>query len=115
MEAFRNRVLELEFMETYDEQVKQFPVEVETLYVETKWCRTHVLRCGKADGKKLVLLHCMGFSSLCWYGNIESWAEEYDVYLIDTVGEPNRTENYTNQIIFDDYMRWLDDTLKGLV
>ena len=114
MEAFRSRALELEFSKLYDEQIEKFPVEVESIYVDTQWCKTHVMRCGKIDGKKIAILHCMGFSSLFWYGNIEAQAEKYDIYLIDTVGEPNRTVNYTNRIDFDDYMNWLNDTLNGL-
>jgi len=39
--------------------------------VDTQWCKTYVIRCGKTNGKKIVILHGMSFSSLFWYGNSE--------------------------------------------
>jgi len=114
MELFRSKEKKAHYFKTYDKVLAQLNTPHTEKYIDTSYGSTHVIHCGQGIGEKIVMLHCMGFSSISWYNNLKELSEHFDVYCIDTVGEPNKTLGNTVKITFDDYMKWLLQVLDGL-
>jgi len=107
MELFKDDESKIRFYNIYDKTLSSLSVPYETSYLETTYGNTHIIHCGKKDGEKLIMLHCMAFSSIAWLENLKGLSNEFDIYCIDSIGEPGRTISYTNKVKFNDYMEWL--------
>ncbi|MGL5353751.1 MAG: alpha/beta fold hydrolase [Clostridium sp.] len=114
MELFRSEEKKQKYFEVYDEALAEIPIKHEEKYINTDYGDTHVINCGNKKGKKLVMLHCMGFSSISWYNNLKDLSNHFDVYCVDIIGEPNRTCSNTTKIKYEDYMKWLVQILDKL-
>ena len=114
VELFRSEEKKATYFKTYDIALAQLPVAFETKYVDTGFGNTHIIHCKKEDSPKLVLLHCMGFTSICWYKNLETLSKYFDVYCIDSIGEPGKTKSNRTKIRKEDYYQWLIDVLDAL-
>ena len=76
----------------YGRQLQAFPVPYETQYVNTRYGKVHVITCGREDGDALVLFHAASVGSVSWKNNVEALGKTRRLYLIDTLGEGNRSE-----------------------
>lgn len=102
------------YQTAYENSLSLWNVDYESNYVFTEYGKTHVIRCGKEDGKPLVLLHGFGFSSTMWYANIERFALTHRVYAVDVIGEFNRSEIERHFTKRSDYAHWLSQVLDRL-
>jgi pimeloyl-ACP methyl ester carboxylesterase len=114
IKLFRNDKKQKEYFKVYDKALAQLPISYETEYIKTAYGNTHVIRCGEKENPKLVLLHCMGFSSISWYKNLELLSKHFEVFCIDSIGEPGKTESNRKKIKNEDYLQWLIEVLDAL-
>lgn len=104
---FSSEEKKIEYYNIYNKALEHIPVAYDTMYVNTDFGNTHVIHCGRNDKPSLVLLHCMGFSSVCWYNNLETLSKYFDIYCIDSIGQPGKTECYRAKISDEDHYQWL--------
>ncbi|MDZ7928713.1 MAG: alpha/beta fold hydrolase [Rhodococcus sp. (in: high G+C Gram-positive bacteria)] len=76
-----------EFHAAYDRVLQKWPVEVETLNVDTVHGTTRINACGPVGGPALVLLPAAGATSTVWFANVEALARHYRVYAVDLMGD----------------------------
>lgn len=79
-------------MTEYGRQLEAFPVPYETHEVETRYGTVHVIACGDKNGPPLVLFHAASVGAVSWKNNVESLGKAHRLFLIDTLGEGNRSE-----------------------
>lgn len=108
------RVLKNELDSAYQRSLSLFPVAYQELELKTAYGTAHVIRCGKPENPPLVLLHGMNASSTMWYPNIQAFSENYCVYAIDFLLEPNRSETRSDNYRTEDVLKWYDEVLKEL-
>ncbi|MGV3486973.1 MAG: alpha/beta fold hydrolase [Tuberibacillus sp.] len=103
------------FTETYDQCLhKLWNIPFESIYINTRFGRTHVLICGNPDGAPLVLLHGMTMNSIMWYENIPVFSQKFKIYCIDTLGDYGKSEVTVPLKTRDDCSDWLSEVLDGL-
>lgn len=73
-------------MNAYESTLSLWPVPYESIYVETDYGTTHVIRSGPANGEPIILLNGFGFSATMWYPNIKTLSADYQVYAVDVMG-----------------------------
>jgi pimeloyl-ACP methyl ester carboxylesterase len=88
---FRSEVGRDAYVRLYDAAVAAAPMRVHELDVETSYGVTHVLAAGPEDGPPLVALHAKSFSSTMWLPLLPVLAEGHRAYLIDAVGDLNKS------------------------
>ena len=110
----RNRA---DLMGMYDKALLAWPVPSETMFVATRFGRTHVIASGTQSSPPLVLVAPMGASSIVWSLIVAEFSVRRRVYALDTVGDIGRSEladpgRYpkTGRA----YSAWLDDAFTGL-
>lgn len=100
--------------EAYEKTLNEWEVPYITLYVDTRFGKTHVITAGPKEGEPLVLLHGFAFSSTMWKGNIKDLSETYQVFALDFIGDINKSKA-TSQIESKmDCVNWFCDVLKQL-
>lgn len=75
----------------YDEKVKEWPVDVEDIWINTEYGKVHVLASGDTLSKPILLLHAVSMGAHSWAENLEA-LNDFRIYAIDNIGEGNKSE-----------------------
>lgn len=114
IKLFSSEKSKTEYYNIYDKALSELPIEYSTRYINTDYGKTHIIHCDNINKPKLILLHCMGFSSTCWFNNLENLSVYFDIYCIDSIGEPGKTETNRNYIKNKDFYLWLIEIFNKL-
>ncbi len=76
----------------YEKQLEEFPVEYKEHYVETEYGKVHVIECGDIRFEPLVMFHAASVGSMSWKDNVYELSSKYHLFLVDTLGEGNKSE-----------------------
>lgn len=100
----------------YDGELKRLRerVDVESLFVETRFGATHVLAAGDQASPPLLLVMGLGGNALGWFHQITAFAGDYRVYAPDTPGQPGRSAPIHPSHAGPAFGHWLVDLLDGL-
>ncbi|MBN1776706.1 MAG: alpha/beta hydrolase [Clostridiales bacterium] len=79
-------------MAEYDRQLAAFPIPFKERYVQSKFGKVHVVECGNQTGDALVMFHAASVGAVSWKNNVEELGKTHHIFLIDTLGEGNRSE-----------------------
>ena len=115
MKVYKSRKMRQGILRTYDELLEQWGVPVEEMDISTTYGSTHVVACGDASNRPLLLFHGVGDdSALMWIYNAKYLSEHFRIYAVDTIGGPGKSvpgKLYNRQ--FDD-VTWIDEVMDGL-
>jgi pimeloyl-ACP methyl ester carboxylesterase len=111
---YRSPRARIELLSFYDKALRNWPIPFEERFVESWSGRTHVLVCGKAGAKPLLLFHGIGNNSLMWRYNVAQLGEHFQLYLIDTINDPGKSEASIEFNSDADYARWTTELLDEL-
>ncbi|MFX0126006.1 MAG: alpha/beta fold hydrolase [Candidatus Hodarchaeota archaeon] len=102
------------FLTYYDERAKEWPVDSETMYVNTSFGQTFVRICGLPNAPSLFLIPGDSVTSLDWIPLIEGLSKDYRVYAVDQIYDIGRSI-YTRPIKKpEDFIQWLDELFTAL-
>lgn len=115
IKIYKTKKAKEKIMESYNQLLKQWDVEISELDIHTFYGTTHVITAGKQDAPPLVLFHGVGDNSaIMWIYNAKALANHFKIYAIDTIGGPGKScpnQNYNKE--FDDGI-WIDEVLEKL-
>jgi pimeloyl-ACP methyl ester carboxylesterase len=114
LSAYKSEKAEAELFGYYDAILRNWPVPCAEKTVETPHGRTHVLLCGREDGRPLVLFHGTGNNSLMWRYNVERLGKEFRLYLVDTVNDAGKSEAAAGFDAATGYTAWIRELLDAL-
>ena len=111
---FRSMTAKKKYLKLYDMRVQKWPVDSQTLFVDTSYGQTFVRISGPVGAPPLVLLHGAGGDSLQWIPNDEVLSRSYRVYAVDNIYDYG--QSIYRQIIKnpEDYVNWLDELFRSL-
>lgn len=101
-------------MAFYDQVLAAWPQSTESLHLDTRHGRTHVLAQGPPEAHALVLLHGAGSNALAWGGDMPELARHFRVYAVETPGEPGRSCQKRIPWQGDAIVEWLGDVIDSL-
>jgi pimeloyl-ACP methyl ester carboxylesterase len=101
-------------MSWYDEVLATIDTPVESVYVDTRFGRTHMLAAGRPDAEPLFLIPGVAGCAPLWRRQFRMLAEHFRVYGLDIPGQPGRSDPNPPSFLNDDYVHWLVDVLDGL-
>ncbi|MHC0036916.1 alpha/beta fold hydrolase [Pseudoneobacillus sp. C159] len=96
----------------YEKYLKTFQVEIDRVYVETSFGKTHVLVAGPTNGKPVFIFqggNCINPMTLSWFMPL---LDKYRIYAPDTIGHPGFSDE--NRISASDhsFARWISELLQ---
>jgi pimeloyl-ACP methyl ester carboxylesterase len=101
-------------MEWYDSVLEEIQVPYESLFVDTRFGRTHLLAVGPADAPPLFLLPGVAGCAALWRRQLPTLGQHFRVYAVDIPGQPGRSDPNPPSFLNDDYVLWLKDVLDDL-
>jgi pimeloyl-ACP methyl ester carboxylesterase len=111
---FRSAEGEAAYLDAYTALLLRWPVEPESLYVPTRFGRTHVLTAGPADAPPLVLLHAVSVGSAAWFLNAGPLSQRFRIYAVDAIGDCGLSQMVIAPSGRAAYADWLGEVFTGL-
>jgi pimeloyl-ACP methyl ester carboxylesterase len=112
--SFRSPDLQRAYVAAYDDVLLSSPVTIAETDVETPYGMTHVLTAGEPGHPVLVALHGKALSSTMWLAHLETLTEGHRVFLVDTIGDMNKSRPSRVVRNRTEAVDWLDAVLDGL-
>jgi pimeloyl-ACP methyl ester carboxylesterase len=98
----------------YEEALAAIKVPVESVYVDTRFGRTHLLAAGPPEAEPLLLIPGVAGCAPLWRRQFPALSRHFRVYAADIPGQPGRSDPNPPSFLNDDYSDWLRDVLDGL-
>ncbi len=111
---FRSAKAEEKYLRLYDKLEKEWPIDSETMMVDTSYGQTFVRISGPVDAPPLVLLPGAGATSLLWFPNIQALSQSFRTYAVDNIFDVGRSVFTRNFKTPEDFVNWLDDLFTAL-
>lgn len=105
---------EKDYYNAYNQVMDLWNVSYDDLYIPTSFGTAHVIVSGAANKPPLVLLHGMNASSAMWYPNIETLSESFQVFAIDLITEPGKSNASQKIENTETIIKWYDEVFKKL-
>ena len=112
--GFRTDDARRRYVEAYDRVLAVSPVPLTELDLATPYGDTHVIAAGAPDLPPLIALHGKVVSSTMWIPLLDTLTASHRVFLIDAIGDINKSVATRVLHDGDDVARWLDAVLDGL-
>ncbi|MGD6844981.1 alpha/beta fold hydrolase [Bacillus infantis] len=91
----------------YEEYIGTLGFDVERMFVDTSYGRTHVLSAGPKDAKPVFIFqggNCINPMTLSWFSSL---AEGYRIYAPDTIGHPGFSAEARISAQDDSFPKWI--------
>lgn len=103
-----------EILDLYDQKLEGLNIPYESIYLETTFGRTHVLRTGSPTAPPLILVHgsngCAPIALEC-YPNLSS---KYQVFAVDVLAQPNKSAEVRMSMKDESYGKWVNGIIAEL-
>lgn len=114
MTVFRSEFGRQLVLKAYDKVVNSIGIEYQDIYLPTRLGETHIIITGSDLNPPLILIHAYYASAASWYKNLKQLSENYRVYNIDIIGDPNKSRPVKTIRQLQDFIDWFDDIMTGL-
>lgn len=98
----------------YEDVLSSFEVAVESLYVDTRFGRTHLLTAGPPGGEAMLLIPGVAGCAPLWRRQFPALSRHFRLYALDIPGQPGRSDPQTPSFLNDDFSAWLLDVVDAL-
>ncbi|MFT3891039.1 MAG: alpha/beta hydrolase [Anaerolineales bacterium] len=105
---------EKEILCSYDALMSHWVVPYRELKVPTSFGETHVIASGPEGAPPVVLLHALLATATSWYRNVEALSRTYRVYVVDVIGEGNKSCPVKPIKSMNDFLQWFTELIDGL-
>lgn len=108
-EDSKKRIFEL-----YDQKLDELDIEYESIYVNTTFGDTHILKTGDSNLPPLILVHgangCAPIALDC-YPNLSA---KYQVFSVDVLAQPNKSSETRPSMKDTSYGQWINEIINNL-
>lgn len=98
----------------YDEQVSSLNIEIEDIYVDTRFGKTHLIKTGNPNGKPILLFHGGNSTAPYYLRDFLFLRNQYLIYAPDTMGHPGKSAQTVLSAKTLEYGKWASDVIDGL-
>lgn len=95
----------------YDNYLKSFDFDVEQIYVDTSYGKTHILVAGPPEGKPIFIFqggNCINPMTLSWFLPL---VDKYRVYAPDTIGHPGYSGESRISAKDNSFAQWIKELM----
>ncbi|WP_416827567.1 alpha/beta fold hydrolase [Ectobacillus polymachus] len=95
----------------YENYLNSFKFDVERIYVDTSYGKTHVLVAGPPEGKPVFIFqggNCINPMTLSWFIPL---IDEYRIYAPDTIGHPGYSDENRISAKDNSFAQWISELM----
>ena len=111
---YKSKLGKKEILSLYDQKLKELNIVYESLYIDTSYGKTHILKTGDPSNPPLLLVHgsnaCAPIALEC-YPNLSS---KYQVFAVDVLAQPNKSGETRLSMKDASYGVWMNEVMHQL-
>jgi len=111
LSVFRNDFGKNKVLTEYQSIIESIGIEYEERYLNTRLGKTHAIISGKFEKPPIVLIHAFYATAASWYKNLKLLSQNFRVYTVDMIGDPNKSEPVKPIRDLDDFLDWFNDLM----
>ncbi len=111
---YRSATGEQIVLSQYDKLLAQWPVPYQSLVINTRHGKTHIISSGDPSAPPLFLLHGRSANTMMWILDVARYSEHYRVYAVDILGEPGKSDPTRLRGWTNAYSEWMLDIFDQL-
>ena len=101
-------------VEWYEAAVRRIDAEVQSVWAETRFGRTHMLAAGPSDSEPLFFLPGVAGAAPLFRRQLEGLSDRFRVHAVDLPGQPGRSDPCPPSFLDSSFVDWFDDVLDSL-
>ena len=101
-------------MSWYNRVQEEISVDHESVFVDTRFGKTHMIMAGKENQKSVLLIPGVAGCAPLWRHQINAFSDHFRVLAIDIVGQPGKSAANPPSVFNDDFTDWLEDIIHAL-
>ena len=92
-QLYRSEDAYLQSMQHYDVAVSKWDIQPESIYVDTRFGKTHILRIGASSKPPFVYFHGWNGNAAGVYTELDipRLAETFQIHVVDTIGQSGKS------------------------
>jgi pimeloyl-ACP methyl ester carboxylesterase len=98
----------------YDAAVSRIDADLESVWVDTRFGRTHILAAGPQTGEPLFFLPGIAGAAPLFRRQLEGLSGRFRVYAVDLPGQPGRSDPYPPSFLDNSLVDWYCDVLDAI-
>jgi len=98
----------------YDTAVKRIDANLESVWADTRFGRTHMLAAGPQNGEPLFFLPGVAGAAPLFRRQLEGLSGHFRVYAVDLPGQPGRSDPCPPSFLDNSFVEWYGDVLDSL-
>lgn len=103
-----------EILRLYDKKLSSLKIEFVKRDIKTSFGSTSVIVTGKETSPPILLIHGSNGCAPIALETYTGLEEEYQVFAIDVLAQPNKSSNYRMSMKNNDYGKWLHEVIDNL-
>lgn len=111
---FKSELGKKEVLDLYDQRLEELNIPFTSVYIETTFGKTHLLKTGSSSLPPLILVHgsngCAPIALEC-YPNLSS---KYQVFALDVPAQPNKSAEMRPSMKDESYGKWINEVIDKL-
>lgn len=89
---YKSDIYKQRLLEIYDSRLAAWPVPYESVYLDTRFGKIHVIASGNEHAPPVLLINASGLSAWSWIHNVQALSQEFRTYAVDNIGEGGKNE-----------------------
>ncbi|MBT8441507.1 MAG: alpha/beta hydrolase [Gammaproteobacteria bacterium] len=98
----------------YETALARIDANVQSVWADTRFGRTHMLAAGPANGEPLFFLPGVAGAAPLFRRQLEGLSERFRVYAVDLPGQPGRSDPCPPSFLDNSFVDWFCDVLDSL-
>lgn len=108
-EAGKKAILDL-----YDQKLAELDIPTESLYLDTSFGETHLLKTGDPANPPIILVHGSNGCAPIALESYPNLREQFQVFAVDVIGQPNKSAETRVSMKDDSYGQWMNEIIDAL-
>lgn len=111
---FKSEKHKINILTNYQTTVDALPLDLESHFITTSFGKTHVLNTKETQKPPLLLLHGIDSAAPYILDQFHFLKQHYQLFAIDVLGQPNKSDEIRLSKRNDDYALWIDEITSQL-
>ena len=111
---FKSEVGKKEILSLYDEKLAELNIDYKYETIETSFGKTNIIVTGNPKNPPLIIVHGSNGCSPIGLETYPNLSKEFQVFAVDVLGQPNKSETVVLSMKNDSYGKWMNEIIANL-
>ena len=103
-----------QILNLYDKKLDELDIRYESIYIDTAFGKTHILRTGSSTAPPLILVHGTNGCAPIALESYPNLSAKYQIFCVDVMAQPNKSAETRLSMKDESYGIWMNEVIHKL-